>query len=72
MDRFIEGFVLGRMSASKPNGCGCLALAGFVLFLIFLCWNMARTPFARARWDHYYKHQQEIQQEQRTHTERDL
>ena len=61
MDRFIEGFVIGRMSAGKSNGCGCLAMIGLGVFLILFFWNVVHGLTVRPRVDQYKRQQHEIQ-----------
>jgi hypothetical protein len=69
MDRFIEGFLIGRMSAGKPNGCGFMALIGFGLFLILFLWNVVHLLTVRPHADQY-KHQQHEIQLKETHTQK--
>jgi hypothetical protein len=63
MDRFIEGFVIGRMSASKSKGCGFLALISFALFLILFFWNVVHGLTVRPQADQYKHQKQEIERE---------
>jgi hypothetical protein len=69
MDRFLEGFLIGRMWPRKSSGCGCLALIGFGLLLILFFWNVVHGLTVRA-YEDQYKHQQHEIQPKETHTKK--
>jgi len=71
MNRFLEGFIIGRMSAGKTKGCGFLSLIGFGLFLILFIWNVVHGLAVRPHADQYKHQQHEIQpKETHAHTQK--